>query len=170
MLFKKMLRDMRAHKTQFLSIFLMAFLGVFVFAGVGGESVGLEESVNNYYETTNLADGWIYSANLDDSFVDTVNNLEPTTNSERQLVIDSVADFDNDPEITLHFIENNNISKFHVIEGQDIAKNANGIVSNVKGMTAIGGTMEMFVDKYITPKLKEKIKERKKDDGRKTEE
>ena len=120
MLFKKMLRDMRAHKTQFLSIFLMAFLGVFVFAGVGGESVGLEESVNNYYETTNLADGWIYSANLDDSFVDTVNNLEPTTNSERQLVIDSVADFDNDPEITLHFIENNNISKFHVIEGQDI--------------------------------------------------
>ena len=48
-----------------------------------------------------------------------------------------------------------------VIEGQDIAKNTNGIVSNVKGMTSIGGTMEMFVDKYITPKLKEKIKESK---------
>lgn len=48
-----------------------------------------------------------------------------------------------------------------VIEGQDIAKNANGIVSNVKGMTAIGGTMEMFVDKYINPKLKEKLKEKK---------
>lgn len=46
-----------------------------------------------------------------------------------------------------------------VIEGQDIAKNTNGIVSNVKGMTSIGGTMEMFVDKYVTPKLKEKIKE-----------
>ncbi len=51
-----------------------------------------------------------------------------------------------------------------VIESQDIAKNANGIVSNVKGMTSIGGTMEMFVDKYINPKLKEKLKERKKDD------
>ena len=48
-----------------------------------------------------------------------------------------------------------------VIEGQDIAKNTNGIVSNVKGMTSIGGTMEMFVDKYVTPKLKEKIKEAK---------
>ena len=57
-----------------------------------------------------------------------------------------------------------------VIEGQDIAKNTNGIVSNVKGMTSIGGTMEMFVDKYITPKLKEKIKESKekeKDGGEK---
>ena len=51
-----------------------------------------------------------------------------------------------------------------VIEGQDIAKNTNGIVSNVKGMTAIGGTVEMFVDKYINPKLKEKMKEAKKEE------
>jgi hypothetical protein len=50
------------------------------------------------------------------------------------------------------------------VESQDIAKNANGIVSNVKGMTSIGGTMEMFVDKYVNPKIKEKLKERKKDD------
>ena len=28
----------------------MAFLGVFVFAGVGGESVGLEVNVDKYYE------------------------------------------------------------------------------------------------------------------------
>ena len=46
-----------------------------------------------------------------------------------------------------------------IVEGQDIAKNANGIVSNVKGMTSIGGTMEMVVDNYITPKIKEKIKD-----------
>ena len=85
MLFKKMLRDIAKHKTQFLSIFLMAFLGVFVFAGVGGESVGLEVSVNDYYDATNLADGWIYSANLDDDFVDKVNNLSPTKDSERQI-------------------------------------------------------------------------------------
>ena len=31
-----MLRDIAKHKAQFISIFLMAFLGVFVFAGVGG--------------------------------------------------------------------------------------------------------------------------------------
>lgn len=55
-----------------------------------------------------------------------------------------------------------------IVEGQDIAKNANGIVSNVKGMTSIGGTVEMFVDKYINPKLKDKKKEgEKKNDGKK---
>ena len=48
-----------------------------------------------------------------------------------------------------------------VVEGQDIAKNANGIVSNVKGMTSIGGAVEVFVDKYVMPRIKDKIKETK---------
>ena len=69
MLFKKMLRDIRKHKTQFISIFLMAFLGVFVFASVGGESVGLEVNSDNFYNETNLADGWIYSMNINDLFL-----------------------------------------------------------------------------------------------------
>ena len=54
-----------------------------------------------------------------------------------------------------------------VIESQDIAKNANGIVSNVKGMTSIGGTVEMFVDKYVNPKLKSKLKPERSKDARK---
>ena len=128
MLSKKMLRDIRKHKTQFLSIFLMAFLGVFVFAGVGGESVGLEVNSNDYYNDTNLADGWIYSVNLDDKFLDDVNSLNPVTQTERQLVVDSVADFSNDPEITLHFVENNSISKFYLVEGNPLDINdSNGV-------------------------------------------
>ncbi len=47
------------------------------------------------------------------------------------------------------------------IKGQDIADSANGVVSNVKGLTSVGGTVEMFVDKYINPKLKETLKEKK---------
>ena len=46
-------------------------------------------------------------------------------------------------------------------ESQDIAENANGIVSNVRGMTSIGGSVEMFVDNYINPKLKKIIKDKK---------
>ena len=120
MLKKKMIRDIRKHKTQFLSIFLMAFLGVFVFAGVGGESVGLEVNVDKFYDDTNLADGWIYSNYINELFLDQVNCLGATTQMERQLVVDSVADFSNDPEITLHFVENNTISKFYLIEGEPL--------------------------------------------------
>ena len=54
-----------------------------------------------------------------------------------------------------------------IVKSQDIAENANGVVSNVRGMTSIGGTVEMLVDKYVNPKVKETLKERKEDDGRK---
>ena len=54
-----------------------------------------------------------------------------------------------------------------IAKGQDIADNANGIVANLKGMTSIGGTVEMFIDKYINPKLKDKSKERKTQDDKK---
>ncbi|MBQ3352747.1 hypothetical protein IJG89_00115 [Candidatus Saccharibacteria bacterium] len=54
-----------------------------------------------------------------------------------------------------------------MVKSQDIADNANGVVNNVKGMTSLGGTVELLVDKYVNPKLKEAIKERKENDGRK---
>ena len=65
MLFKKMLRDFKDHKIQFLSIFLMALIGVYGFTGISGEVVGLVDVSTHYYEDTNLADGWIYGEDLD---------------------------------------------------------------------------------------------------------
>ncbi len=53
------------------------------------------------------------------------------------------------------------------IKGQDIADNANGVVTNVRGLTSVGGTVEMLVDKYVNPKIKESLKERKENDGKK---
>ena len=71
-------------------------------------------------EDTNLADGWIYSMDINDLFMYQVDILGPTTQMERQYVVDSVADFDNDPDITLHFVENNTISKFYLVEGEKL--------------------------------------------------
>ena len=120
MLAKKMIRDIKNHKIQFISIFLMAFLGVYVFVGFGAESFGLEKTADIYYTENNLADGWIYADNIDEGFVDKVNNLTPTKDSEKQLVLKSIADFKNDPEITLHFLNGDGISKFYLTEGKDI--------------------------------------------------
>ena len=128
MLTRKMLRDIKEHKAQFISIFLMAFLGVFVFTGVGAVTLGLETSVDQFYEDTNIADGWIYSPYLNDLFLYNVDMLGATTQMERQFVIDSQADFKNKPDITLHFVENNTISKFYLIEGEPLDINdSNGV-------------------------------------------
>ena len=119
MLARKMIRDIKNHRIQFISIFLMAFLGVYVFVGFGAESFGLEETANVYYNETNLADAWIYSDTIDDDFVDKVNGINLTKDAEKQLVVSSVADFKNDPDITLHFLSDDDISKFHLVKGEE---------------------------------------------------
>lgn len=157
MLAKKMIRDIMKHKTQFLSIFLMAFLGMFLFAGISGECVGLEVNVNHYYEDTNLADGWIYSPYLNDLFLYQVDILGPTTQMERQLVVDSVADFENSPVITLHFVENNTISKFYLMEGEPLDINdSNGVwldkdFADAKGLE-VGDNISFESEGYIIEK------------------
>ena len=98
----------------------MAFLGVFVFTGISSEYTGLEANIDHYYDETNMADGWIYSPYLNDLFLYQVDVLGATTQMERQLVVDSAADFENEPEITLHFVENNTISKFYLLEGKPL--------------------------------------------------
>ncbi|SDA62959.1 hypothetical protein [Methanobrevibacter millerae] len=78
MLFKKMLRDISDYKFQFISIFLLAFLGAFLFSGINAEEMGLESSINHYYDETNMADGWIYSPYLNELFLEVVYHLGAT--------------------------------------------------------------------------------------------
>ncbi|MBQ6593564.1 hypothetical protein IJI00_00630 [Candidatus Saccharibacteria bacterium] len=63
--------------------------------------------------------------------------------------------------LMLKILEVSDEVKRVAVKGQYIADNANDVVTNVKGMTSIGGTVEMLVDKYVNPKIKEKIKESK---------
>ena len=56
---------------------------------------------------------------MDDDFVDKVNALSSTKDSERKLIVNSIADFDNDPDITLHFLEDDDISKFYLVNGEE---------------------------------------------------
>ena len=114
-----MLRDVSNYKVQFISIFLMAFIGVFVFSGMYVETSSFETTIDNYYGETNLADGWIYSNYLVDEFLRQVYLLGATTQMDRQLVVNSHADLENNPEIVLHFVENNTISKFYSVEGNE---------------------------------------------------
>ena len=114
---KKMLRDISINKTQFISIFLMAFLGVFAFCGVCSEYYGLEQTSHDFYTDTNLADGWIYNTTITDEALDEINNF--SKDSEKQLIVKSVGNFSNDPDITLHFLDTNEISKFYTTEGED---------------------------------------------------
>ncbi|WP_458404153.1 FtsX-like permease family protein [Methanobrevibacter sp.] len=123
---RKMLRDLKINKTQFIAIFLMAFLGIFAYCGIYGEYYGLVQTSDEYYAQTNLADGWVYSSDIDDLAVDRVSEF--ATQSDRQSVMQSQADLEGSPDITLHFVENGTISKFYLAEGEDFnASDGSGV-------------------------------------------
>ena len=77
----------------------------------------MEQTSNAFYTDTNLADGWIYNTTFDDSSVDKISEF--STQTDRQIVVQSVADMENNPDITLNFVENATISKFYSTEGED---------------------------------------------------
>ncbi|MDD6048819.1 MAG: FtsX-like permease family protein [Methanobrevibacter ruminantium] len=124
MLYRKMLRDFKDHKAQFLSIFLMALIGVFAFTGISGEAVGLVDVSSSYYENTNLADGWIYGEEISDDVFSEIKSMDEIKDAQREMVVDTVANYSSDPEITLHIVEGNqNISKFYLFKGKDFDPN-----------------------------------------------
>ena len=118
---KKMLRDIKINKTQFIAIFLMAFLGIFAYTGIYAEYYGLVQTSDGFYTDTNMADAWIYNTDFDNASLDKINGF--TTQSDRQEVIQSQADLESKPDITLHFIEKGTISKFYATEGEDFNPN-----------------------------------------------
>lgn len=119
-----MLRDFKDHKAQFLSIFLMALIGVFAFTGISGEVVGMVEVSSSYYENTNLADGWIYGEEISDDVFSEIKSMDEIKDAQREMVVDTVANYSSDPEITLHIVEGNqNISKFYLFKGKDFDPN-----------------------------------------------
>ncbi|MFV0394344.1 MAG: hypothetical protein ACK5LC_08105, partial [Coprobacillaceae bacterium] len=89
MLFRKMIRDMKKHKMQFLSIFLMAFLGVFVFTGIAGEYVGLQQTSDDFYEETNFADIWLYGATFNEEDVNSLLDMKEIENVDRRGVVNA---------------------------------------------------------------------------------
>jgi len=127
MLFLKMLRDMKLNKTQFISIFIMSILGVFIYAGINSEWYGLQTSSNKYYSDTNFANVWIYGNGFTPANVDAVSSVDGVTSVQRRLTIDSVALFENKPKITLHFTNENKISKCMLIDGQEFSLDKDGV-------------------------------------------
>ena len=118
---KKMLRDMKINKMQFIAIFLMAFLGIFAYTGIYAEYYGLVQTSDEFYTDTNIADAWIYNTDFDDVAVEKINDF--TSQADRQGIIQSQADLENKPDVTLHFIENGTISKFFTTDGENFNPN-----------------------------------------------
>ena len=117
MLYKKLIRDLSSHKLQFIAIFLMVFLAVFIYVGVGSEAFGFNQEVQSYYDETNMANVWLYGDDFNNASVDKINNMSSVEGVERQLSLTAKGDMDYDPDVDLRFVENNTVAKYYPITG-----------------------------------------------------
>ena len=79
---------------------------------------------SSYYEDTNLADGWIYGEEIADDVFSDIKSMDEIKDAQREMVVDTVANYSSDPDITLHIVEGKqNISKFYLFKGQDFNPN-----------------------------------------------
>ena len=159
MLRKKTLRDIKYNKSQFFTIFLMVFLGVFVFAGVHAYMDGMQVSADNYYEKNNLQDLWLSGLNFSKDDLKQVEELDNIKDAERALTLTTTLDNYDDITIEANFIESNNISKMYVVDGEGFDKEKSGLwfdsylakTLNLK----VGDEITLTYQKY---KIKEKVK------------
>lgn len=121
MLRHKMLQDLKKYKWQFISILLMAFLGVYIFTGVGGEWAGVENFRAKYYSETNLADGWIYGESFSDDDLNTVLDIDGVTQAEKRCYLQIEGADEAAPQIYFYGLNENSICKPYVVEGEEFS-------------------------------------------------
>ena len=73
---KKMFRDIKLNKSQFIAIFLMVFLGVLVYGGVRSYMDGMINTAEVFYRENNLEDLNVVGNNFSKDDLEKIKNIE----------------------------------------------------------------------------------------------
>ena len=152
MLRKKMIRDIKQNLSQFITIFLMVFIGVMAYSGIESYMEGMKQTANNFYTQNNLQDLNVMGALLKEN-LDTIKQIENVKNAEGKLNVSTVLDNNNDITLSMNFIDSNEISKFYIVEGKEFDANTKGVwldnffaqENNLK----IGDILKIKYDGYV---------------------
>lgn len=125
MLKKKMFRDIKNNLSQFITIFLMVAIGVMAYFGIEAYMSGMQETADKFYTENNLQDLNVVGINFTESDLKKIKSIDNVKAAERKLSITGSSN--NDKTLLLNFIEENNISKFYVKDGEKFDKNKSGV-------------------------------------------
>ena len=152
MLRKKMIRDIKQNLSQFITIFLMVFIGVMAYSGIESYMEGMKQTANNFYTQNNLQELNVMGA-LSKENVETIKQIKNVKNAEGKLNVSAVLDDNNDITLSMNFIESNEISKFYIVEGKEFEANTKGVwVDNFfaqENNLKIGDKLKIKYDGYV---------------------
>lgn len=155
MLRKKCFRDIKKNLSQFITIFLMIFIGIMAYSGIEAYMDGMTYTADKFYKENNLQDLNVLGTNFSSEDLKKVKNIKGVKDAERKL---SVTGTSGDDTLLLNFIESNNISKFYIIEGEKFDNKSGVWLDNfyaIENDIKVGDTITI---KYDTFKIKEKVR------------
>lgn len=158
-LIKKMRRDLWSYKGQFLSVFVMTFLCIFIFSGIEELWNSMETNSNSYFEKTKLADVWVSVNSLSDKNIENIEDIEEIKSLDIQAITyGKVLDNKKSADFQIISPEKNNVSILHIIDGKKYDKSGSGVwidsfYADSKGLK-IDDTVEIEVNDKVK---KEKI-------------
>lgn len=114
-LFKKLTRDIRKTKGQFIAILFVILLGSAVLTGLTSTSQLLRDYTDDYYSEHNLADIWMYYSRIDEEDVGSLKSVEGIEDYELRFTYRQTK---NDKTLQVYsFDEDTRINKLYLVEG-----------------------------------------------------
>lgn len=132
-LMKKMRRDLIKMWSQFLSVLIMAFLGVGIYSGMEGVWNGMDKIVEDFYSDTNMADAWVYGKGLENNDINRIKEIEGVNNVAGTMTLNSKMDANTlsysngEADVKLMTYSENSLSKLWLVDGEDFDENLDGI-------------------------------------------
>ena len=156
MLRKKRIRDIKQNLSQFITIFLMIFIGVMAYSGIEAYMQGMKDTADRFYQENNLQDLNVLGTNFSMEDLNQIKKIEHVKNAERKLSVTGTTN--EDKTLLINFIEENDISRFYVVEGEKFDASKSGVYldefyareNNIK----LGDTIKV---KYDSLELEEKV-------------
>ncbi len=92
MLVRKMTREIRKNLGQFLSLFVLSFLAVSLFACMKASNISAYNKLEDLRAATNCADGWIFSEHFSEEDLSSVEALSDISSAQRRLHVTATAE------------------------------------------------------------------------------
>ncbi len=106
---------MRKHISSCIAIFLLAFTGLYMYAGMVSSNVGIREIMADYHAKTELANGWLFGKEFTEDDVAALEKIKGV--QKTQLRIGLPLESKSGDPITLYLEDENKVTKPYLIKG-----------------------------------------------------
>jgi len=118
MLVRKMTREIRKNLGQFLSLFVLSFLAVSLFACMKASNISAYNKLEDLRAATNCADGWIFSEHFSEEDLSSVEALSDISSAQRRLHVTATAEGFDQAQLEVYVLDEEIVSTPYYISGK----------------------------------------------------